>query len=200
MVYGALAVGAQTVVFSATWSDNLKLWHHTVCLDRFNARAYNLMGVALLNRQYYEKAVEYLDRAIQLSPRLYTAYQNRAQALAGLGEYEKAAADVSKGLTLENVTETDQAKMRIARGQFSENLGQIDRAIQNYSAVIDNQRIDTVWHLMALKSRSRLYVVQGNLAAGAADLQAILKREEISSEARSAAQTILNTLERASGE
>jgi len=179
-VYSAVAVllfvfGAQTFVYSTVWHDDLTLWNHAVAQDRNSAQAYGGVGEALRNRQAYEEAIKYLNKALLLQPDYADALQNRALTRIETKEYEKAFADVNKALALEKKNQVSRIKMLITRGQIAENLNRPDQALADYSEVIDDQTAAPFWKLLALQVRARLYLEKGNLAQGKADLEAILK-------------------------
>ncbi len=179
-VYGATAAllfvfGVQTFVYSTVWHDDLALWHHAVAQDENSAHAYGGMGEALRDCRAYEEALEYLNKALLLQPDYADALQNRALTRIEIGEYEEALSDANKALALEKQSQVSRAKMLIGRGQIAENLNRPEQALTDYSAVIDDLKVAPFWKMLALQVRARLYLERGNLAKGAADLEAILK-------------------------
>jgi hypothetical protein len=144
-----LTYSAQTAVLSWDWSNSLTLWNRAVSIDGENARAWNLLGVALLNRHLPGKA-----------------------AWTALGEYERALRDVDYGLAIDSVTGLDRVKMMIARAQIAERLGRTTEAFADYTAVAEQLAPDSVWRARALQSRARLHLLMGNLDAAAADFRA----------------------------
>jgi tetratricopeptide (TPR) repeat protein len=183
-------------VYAVAWSDDLALWSRAVQADRFNARAFNMAGQALLNQQHVEEAIEYLDRAIELSPGLYPAWQNRARAWAALGEYERAAADIDRGLAIESLDGVDRIKMRLTQAKIMEKLGKLDEAVYDYSSVIDHPQADAIWRAMALQSRAGLRILQGRTAAAQADLVAVLKIQNYDPQQRAVCEQVLDELKK----
>jgi len=94
----------------------------------------------LVNRGYsyielgrYERAIEYCDKAIELSPRDFEAYNNRGVAYANLGQPERAIKDYSEAVKLN----PNHASAYNNRAALYDDLGQPERAIGDYSKAIE---------------------------------------------------------------
>ena len=57
--------------------------------------------MAYYNKGYYKRAIGDYDRAIELNPYYYDAYNNRAMAWYDLGEFEKSIDDCTKAIELD---------------------------------------------------------------------------------------------------
>ena len=79
-----------------------------------------------------EKAIEYLDKAIELAPGFAEVYSNRGVAFAALGLYQRAIEDFNEVIRLE----PDDAKGYYNRGVTYSDLGQNERAIEDYNEAI----------------------------------------------------------------
>ncbi|HET9553419.1 MAG TPA: tetratricopeptide repeat protein [Anaeromyxobacteraceae bacterium] len=69
--------------------------------DRPSAAQHYKRGVGLIGQKDYVGAVEALDRAIDLDPRLAVAYAARGSARFGLGRHKEAALDYRQALDLD---------------------------------------------------------------------------------------------------
>lgn len=195
-----LIFGVRTFIWSEVWSDSLLLWHQSVAENGGDPRAYNGIGQALMDRKAYEKAIEYYDKALAIDSRFLAAYQNRALALSAVGQYERAFQDISTALLLEGIVPTDRAKMLLGRGQIAEKLGWNDLALADYNLVMGNPEFDPFWRTLALQVRAKLYLTQGRLNEGKADLEEVLKQFDPSDEHHRNVQTVLDGIKKIPGE
>lgn len=199
--YGALAAlllifSVRTWVWADIWSDSLSLWNHSIAVDGEDARAYNGMGQALMDRKAYTKAIEYFDKALSVDPRHLSALQNRAAARIKVGEYQLAVEDTSRALNQPGVTSEEQVKMHIGRGLAAEALGNTQQALEDYSAVINNPESDSVWRMRALQGRAKLYLQQGLIKEGERDLQAVLNLPDPSGDYWRRARVVLDEIKK----
>ncbi|NOU36734.1 MAG: tetratricopeptide repeat protein [Kiritimatiellaceae bacterium] len=200
-VFTALAVlliifGVQTFIWSGVWSDSLLLWHHSATAGGGDARAYNGMGQALMDRKAYTKSIECFDQALRLKPNYAAALQNRALARIETGEYRKAFEDVGAALSMEGLSKVDQVKMRLGQGRIAEHLGLTDQVLVAYSAVIDDPAVDPFWKIQALQMRARIYLERGHLAQGRLDLEAVLRLPDPTDEYQSRVRRVLAELKK----
>ena len=100
---------------------------------------------------------------------------------------------------MDGLSAVDRVKMYIGRGQIFEKTGQLDRAIQDYSAVIEDRRVTSNWHAMALQARARLYLQQGNVTGCQADLETVLSLPDPGGNYREAAGKVLEEIKKIPG-
>ena len=81
----------------------------------------------------YNRAIEDLNKAIDLKPKYVQAYFNRGSAYRGKGVYDRAIADYSKVIELN----PDYALAYFNRGSAYRDKGVYDRAIADYSKAIE---------------------------------------------------------------
>ena len=81
----------------------------------------------------YDRAIEDLNKAIDLKPNYVQAYFNRGSAYRGKGAYDRAIADYSKVIKLN----PDYALAYFNRGSTYRDKGIYDCAIADYSTAID---------------------------------------------------------------
>ena len=84
------------------------------------------------NKQY-EKAIEYLNKAIELKPDYEDAYVNRGIAYSNLQKYDEAMADYTKAIKLE----PNDSGAYINRGIAYTNLQKSDDAIADFTNAIN---------------------------------------------------------------
>ena len=179
-IYGAVSVlliifGAQTFAFSNTWSHNLSLWLRAVSVDKNNAEAYNSAGLALMDHQCYDKALEHFERAVQLNPGYALALHNRALALAMMGRYDEAFTDWALALALPEIPREAREKILWVRGWVFEQTGNLKAAETDYSSVADDKSANPMQRADILQLRAALYLRTGQKEKARADMEEALK-------------------------
>jgi Tfp pilus assembly protein PilF len=201
LICGALAVlltlfGVQTFAFSNTWSHNLSLWWCAASVDKNNAEAYNSAGLALMDYQYYEKALEYFEKAVQLKPGYALAVHNRALALAMMGRYDEAFRDWEIALALPDVPKEAREKILWVRGWVFEQTGNLKDAENDYSSVADDNMTTPMQRADILQLRAALYLRTGQKEKALADLETVLKLPDPFGKQRQKAQEKINEINR----
>ena len=91
------------------------------------------MGEVMLGKGDAERAVEYMNRAVEHFPKAWQAYCDRGDCFKRLGRYQEAIADYEKCVAM-------QEPPRITDGLYS--LAQVHELLGDYDAAInDRQRI-----------------------------------------------------------
>jgi tetratricopeptide (TPR) repeat protein len=127
--------------------------------------AYNDRCQANIRKGNYDQAVADCSQAIQLDPKLAFAYSNRCWARAIIGrELSQALADCDQALRLY----PDYSNAFGSRGLVLLKLDAFDRAITDYSAVLDKEPKDAY----SLYGRGTARIKSGNQASGEADIAA----------------------------
>jgi protein O-mannosyl-transferase len=81
------------------WRDSGALWEATLKVTKTSAAAYSNYGIVLNKRGEYKKALQYLTKAVELSP-MDSAYVNLGGTYQALGDKEKAWEMFSKAVEL----------------------------------------------------------------------------------------------------
>ncbi len=55
-------------------------------------------GIALVKEGEYDRSIAYFNKAIEINPRLASAYINRGIAYFGKGQYDKAISDFNRAI------------------------------------------------------------------------------------------------------
>ena len=97
------------------------------------AKLYFDMGVSNLVPNQYEKAIDDFTKAIELNPRYFDAYWQRASAYSNLGQYESALADYTKIIELK----PNFAYPYYERGLVYLLLEQYNKSINDYTKAIE---------------------------------------------------------------
>ena len=97
------------------------------------AKQYFDMGVSNLVPNQYEKAIDDFTKAIELNPRYFDAYWQRASAYSNLGQYESALADYTKSIELN----PDFAYPYYERGLVYYKLEQYEEALKDYDKTLE---------------------------------------------------------------
>ena len=69
-------------------------------LEPNEADAFRMMGMAYLKKNDYKKAIENLNQALKIDPKLTSAYAYQAEAYRLAGRYDEAISDSSRALQL----------------------------------------------------------------------------------------------------
>ena len=118
------------------------------------AIAYNELSLELTDQGDYDKAIEYLDKAIELDPNYANAYYNRARNHDRKYYYEDAISDYSRAIELD----PEFAWAYVNRGWVYSAMGDYDQAIRNYTKGIELDPSDK----LAFYDRGDIYLYQGN--------------------------------------
>jgi tetratricopeptide (TPR) repeat protein len=131
------------------------------------ATAYNARGVAYYQSGEYETAIQDIEQAIRIYPKLAKAYYNRGIVDRAKGALDKALADFSDAIRLD-------PKYVFAlnnRGLVYEVKTDYDHAIADFSEAI---RLDPKY-LDAFYNRSLAYKSKGDVDRASADYQQVLQ-------------------------
>ena len=90
-------------------------------------------GEFYLNSGRYLRAVQVLDRAIEIQPDFAMAYALRGTAYAEMREFDEALDDLDKAISLDP---SDAPQAHLARSNVYTQLGEYDRAIQDGEAAL----------------------------------------------------------------
>lgn len=110
-----------------------------------------------------QKAIEYLDEAIKLMPKLAEAYNIRGNAKGDLGQHQPAIEDYNEAIRLK----PNYAHGYYNRGYTYSKLGQYKQAIEDYNEAI-RLKLENV---SVYYNRGRAYFIQGNKELGCTDAQ-----------------------------
>ena len=100
-----------------------------------NANALNSLARSYAARGLHPKAIEKFDEVIQLNPTYTSAYQFRAKSLIATGDKDGAWKDFE--LALEHTDEDLKADIRLDRGSFQVDKGNLDAALTEFIAARD---------------------------------------------------------------
>jgi tetratricopeptide (TPR) repeat protein/RNA polymerase subunit RPABC4/transcription elongation factor Spt4 len=131
------------------------------------AGAYNRKGV---EAETNEKAIELYSKALELDPNRPTIYHNRGNTWRKLEEYEKALADYTAALGLE-----ESWNHHYSRGVCYEKLGDNESALAAYTKAAETRPQDTVIR----NNRARVNMALGRYEDALEDLEAALSKEAL---------------------
>ena len=127
------------------------------------ALAYHYRGALYLKRERDDEAIQDLDRALALNPRLATAYSDRGIAHRRKGQYELAIADYSQAIRLW----PEWHDWYLHRGIALSAIGRHDEAIADYGTAL-SLRPNLV---SALVARGDAHLAKGETANAIADFR-----------------------------
>jgi tetratricopeptide (TPR) repeat protein len=123
--------------------------------------AYELRGLAHLDRDDVPHAIGDLNRAIELAPEFAPAYQNRGNAWYARGNFGQALADYDKAIALD----PNSASPYINRAAVRRDLGYRDGALEDYARAIELRPA----HAPTYNGRGQLYMARKDYARATAD-------------------------------
>ncbi|TLD68774.1 tetratricopeptide repeat protein [Phragmitibacter flavus] len=129
-------------------------YHRAISQDPNFGRAFASLGLIHVNLGQPAKAIEYIDRYIELTPKGIDIYQYRAVSLAQLGRHKEALADFDHYLK----SNPDNLHFRFKRGTTLIDLQQWNQAIEAFQGIIAANPADAafhaeVWHHIAYVQR-----------------------------------------------
>jgi len=85
-----VSLGTATYLRNKTWQDNTTLWSDVVFKNPHNYRAYNNLGIALIDQGFTEEAIDHFLAAVRIMPDYEKAHNNLGAALFKQGRTEDA--------------------------------------------------------------------------------------------------------------
>lgn len=104
MIFCAIVfLSAMTVMAyrqTALWKNSETILGYSLENTTGNYEAANNLGVVYFQKRQFDKAINYLERAIAINPDFAIAYNNLGQAYVAMGELERGISLFRKGLQL----------------------------------------------------------------------------------------------------
>ena len=91
-----------------------------------------LLGTTYLQTNEHDKAINYLDRSIDLNPNFQDAYNNRGIALAKIGKFQESVKDYDSAINLKK----DYFDAHLNKGISLRNIEQKNKAIECFKTCI----------------------------------------------------------------
>jgi tetratricopeptide (TPR) repeat protein len=144
-------------------------------------------GAEALKNKDFDKAVDLFRKAAELDPRntksLSAALQQRAAALAGQQQYQRAIDDFSAALDIT----PDDPGIYERRAYVELKLGDYDHALADYNELIKRKPNEARYYLL----RSYIYEVKGDAADGITDCDKVLQMQHNNQEAKARKQRLV---------
>jgi len=143
-----------TYIRNSVWSDKVAFWKDVTANNPNSATAYNNLGNAYLDINQPDKAIEMLDRSIDLSPYFVWPYHNRAEAFLRKKDYDKALKDFARADAIQK-----NCKTYIGMGQLYLEKGKSDLAVRNFlhALALDPHSETALYGLAVCYGRSGKY-------------------------------------------
>lgn len=124
-----------TVLRIEDWQNNLSLYVHDVEYNSSNPVVYNNFGIMMLRLRDYDRALLYINKAIELEPKWGKPYFNAGLAYLDIGKVEHAADAFEKALALQ---EDEGARVKLARAYLTlpdtaQTIAFIEESLRCYS-------------------------------------------------------------------
>ncbi len=124
--------GVAAYMRNSVWKTELSLWTDSIKKSPNKCRPYYNRGTVLLNENKYGKALNDLNRAIEIDPTYAEAYSNRGFIFSKQGEYDKAVNDFNKVIQLRS----GFLNVYFNRGTALMNEGKYTEAISDFTKAI----------------------------------------------------------------
>jgi tetratricopeptide (TPR) repeat protein len=147
--------------------ESVKLTRLSDSNNHFQSLIYSFQGFVYAGLGQYEKALDDLNRAIQLDPNRAPAYNRRGNIYQKLGQYEQALADYKRAIQLnpEDITSYNN------RGNIYANLGQYEKALADYERVVHLNPDDAITY----NNRGTTYHDMGQYEQAIADFNEAIR-------------------------
>jgi protein O-mannosyl-transferase len=132
------------------WNNDYTLWSDCLKKSPDKARVNTERGIACMETDRYQQAIDDFNKAIRLNPNYAKSYYNRGLTYAKLGQYQQTIDDCSEAIRLK----PDYTDAYNNRGNAYAMLGQYQLAIESYSKAI---------HL--IPDYYQVYINRGNVYA-----------------------------------
>ena len=129
--------------------------------------AYELRGLAHLDRSDVAHAIGDLNRAVELAPDFAPAYQNRGNAWYARGNFGQALADYDKTIALDPTS----ASPYINRAAVRRDLGYREGALEDYARAVELRPA----HAPTYSGRGQLYMANKDYARATADFDRAIR-------------------------
>jgi len=160
-------IGARKLT-ATLFAEAIGHYTETINIDPTDGGAYNDRGFAYFTTGDYPKATDDFGKAIELAPRLATAYCNRANVECVLGQYDAAQADCEAALALDRKDAPTLAVSSVLYGLLGQHrraLDALDRAARTYTdAVLRRDVVTQEYHIYLPKSPDPLVLLDLSLA------------------------------------
>lgn len=116
---------------SAIWNNSITLFEDILDKHPSSVQALSSLGAEYMLLRDYNKALSFLNKAIQINPAFHPAYYNRGLVHAQTGRMPEAVRDFSTAIHLSGNT-----KALLARGNAYYEMNMLDKAQQDGAAVL----------------------------------------------------------------
>jgi tetratricopeptide (TPR) repeat protein len=133
------------------------------------ARIHTLRGMALTNKEEFNRAIEDYDQAIRLDPKYLWSWVNRAEAWYRKGEAARAFADLEQAARLD----PNNSRVYSVRASTWWLVGELDKAIADYSEAIRLEPNFSVFY----NNRALVWRDKGDYDKAIADYDEAIRRD-----------------------
>ncbi|MBI4535861.1 MAG: tetratricopeptide repeat protein, partial [Ignavibacteriae bacterium] len=153
----------------AAWLDSsMAMSQRAILLDPNLAEGYKALGVALVHRGQFRKALEQYHEAVRLNPGFAAAVTNIASLYTWLGQFDEALPWIKKSLALDPTRTFGYRVLGISyTGLLLDSL-----AVVSFEKALELQPGFSVVHADLIK----LYIMQGNFAKADSHIAPLLQK------------------------
>ncbi|HVG20568.1 MAG TPA: tetratricopeptide repeat protein [Blastocatellia bacterium] len=132
-----LALGVSTSSQHIYWASNLVLYHHGVTLAPDSRIAKTGLANELSERGYFDEASKLYKEVVERHPTYWTAVKSMGCNFMRLGNYEDAAAYLSRGIELRPIEPTQYLSISVALQELKR-MPEAERAIRQAITLLPN--------------------------------------------------------------
>ena len=122
-----------TIERNKVWQTDFTLWEDNLAKEPNKARPYISLGIAHIQKGDLDKALEYLNKAIELDARQFKAFHNRGLIYEKKQMYDLALADYTRALSLEG----KKGLVYGNRGNLYQLMGNSEAAVKDFNKAIE---------------------------------------------------------------
>jgi Tfp pilus assembly protein PilF len=163
-----------------SFSDSLKLWDDVVKKNSDTAlgveRGYLNRGQYKHGRRPLIEELEDYNRAIQLNPKYYFAYSNRANVYFAMKRDKEAMQDLERAIEIK----PDYPTPYIRRGTYNLRSDKFQEAIVDFEKAIANPKTAKNYRVLCYNNRGVAYMKMGNNDGALHDFDTALKLDPAS--------------------
>lgn len=157
-----------TYTRNIVWQDALTLWEDVVRKSPQKARGYHELGLAYLNKEMLEKAINALQTAVKLEPEYLLAHSNLGAAYFKKGMLDEAIKEMQITLKLGNVNSAATydiiGALYYKKGSFDMAIAYFQYALTlNPNSASTHYNIGIVYESMGLNAEAKEYLGKAHI-------------------------------------
>ncbi len=164
-----LVLQARAMLLKKSFSEAERLLKKAVYLDQSYASAFLFLGELRVRERDYDGALEHLNRALALDPKLIEAYKQRAKVFLELGEPARAGNEVIQAIRLDPA----DGELFLLKGKSNLAVSLYEQAVEDFGSAMKSLPGD----FRPFFYRALAYLRLGEYSAALEDLEKALREK-----------------------